>query len=155
MNNVFPFPYKVRILWMYLLAKLVETIHNKWTFLWSYLTTVIYSKMAGLNTIIDNVQEVYFPLALFMGCGEVERHLEMVQPTKKTSEHCSPKTVKAFSPKQIYKHTHILFFKWWCYWTDLHFSLLGFVVRFRFQLSQSSLITSLSSVKCRVTRCWY
>ena len=30
-----------------------------------------------------NVQEVYYPLALLMGCGAVERHLEMAQPTKK------------------------------------------------------------------------
>ena len=31
-----------------------------------------------------NVQEVYYPLALLMGCGAVERHLEMAQPTKKS-----------------------------------------------------------------------
>ena len=27
-------------------------------------------------------QEFYYPLALFMGCGVLERHLEMAKPTK-------------------------------------------------------------------------
>ena len=40
--------------------------------------------MAGLKRSQSNVQEVYYPLALFIGCGVVERHLEMAQPTKKT-----------------------------------------------------------------------
>ena len=28
-------------------------------------------------------EEVYCPFALFMGCGVVERHLEMAEPTTK------------------------------------------------------------------------
>ena len=38
--------------------------------------------LASKHTSI-NVQEVYHPPALFMGCGVVERHLEMAQSTKK------------------------------------------------------------------------
>ena len=36
-----------------------------------------------INIFTVNVQEVYYPLALIMGCGVVERHLAMAQPTKK------------------------------------------------------------------------
>ena len=36
-------------------------------------------------------RKYYYPLALFMGCGEVERHLEMAKPSqqKKTSQFAS------------------------------------------------------------------
>ena len=39
--------------------------------------------MAGLSMIIEKCTRSILPLALFMGCGVVERHLEMAQPTKK------------------------------------------------------------------------
>ena len=48
-----------------------------------YLTTVIKAKNGWLKYDFTVVQEIYYPLALFMGCGVVERHLEMAQPTKK------------------------------------------------------------------------
>ena len=39
--------------------------------------------MAGINMIIEKCTRSILPLALYMGCGVVERHLEMAQPTKK------------------------------------------------------------------------
>ena len=51
--------------------------------MWLYLTTVIKAKNGWLKYDFTVVQEIYYPLALFMGCGVVERHLEMAQPTKK------------------------------------------------------------------------
>ena len=34
-------------------------------------------------SLTDHGDKIIPPLALFMGCGVVERHLEMAQPTKK------------------------------------------------------------------------
>ena len=38
---------------------------------------------ANENKSQHKEQEVYYPIALFMGCGVVERHLEMAKPTNK------------------------------------------------------------------------
>ena len=40
------------------------------------------TKWEAISTIIDLEQEVYYTLGLIMGCGVVERHLDMGRPTK-------------------------------------------------------------------------
>ena len=40
--------------------------------------------MAGLSAIIEKCTRSILPPFPHMGCGVVERHLEMAQPTKKT-----------------------------------------------------------------------
>ena len=46
----------------------------------------IFRKQTLAGQKYDHIRVVYYPLALFMGCGVIERHLEMAKPTKKTFE---------------------------------------------------------------------
>ena len=57
-----------------------------------YVTTVTKIIKCWPNVQSQSIkQEVYYPLALFMGCGVVERLLEMAKPTKKIMQFESNK----------------------------------------------------------------
>ena len=45
----------------------------------------IFRKQTLAGQKYDHIRVVYYPLALFMGCGVIERHLEMAKPIKKPS----------------------------------------------------------------------
>ena len=52
--------------------------------MWSYLTTTfIFQKMASFSMIIEQCTRSILPPCPSIGCGVVDRHLEMAQPTIK------------------------------------------------------------------------